>query len=726
MDRGHLKAKLVAEGAESLRRMPELCEEIRGLLQRRYPLHMLAVLAGYGLQSTVTAEGVSSGRIMSGIEQHHVELLQALTLTVPRDQWGQLPAKADEIQQVIDRLGELANAFYRSRFLALAKEGDAEQRAVLLLQERLRGHTQFVRNWGYHGSVVEISRELYCALDSELRAGYGFGATEVIDLAQAMLVCTEQQASERFMMLGRVTRCETCTEMVHTYFRECAFVQGDPEEFLRQLPAAIGREQLACILMAHADLQLPSLATVDLDRMAHAVSRDHSVVVRVLERLSLTTGSLSSDDIPKFFMGNPVWGAPGIKDGLAYFLPMPQLVFSHVHSIMRSLLSDLKPSALEKLARTRASYLEAKVSSLLGRAFPMARLSAGITWSVGENRYETDLLLIIDRTVLIVEAKSASLTAQGLRGAPDRVKRHVQELLVDPAVQSDRLAHFIREASGGDAASQQILDQLGIDGKAIDRIIRLSVTLDDFSILASCEAELKGAGWVPSDLELAPTLNLADLGCVVDILEEPAFILHYLSNRGHVQRSTGLLGDELDYLGFYLQTAFGMPEVERSDAIFAIAGMSAPIDHYYNSHDAGVSVPKPPLQLPETLRRMILEVQRRAGRGWATVSLALLDIAYSAADGLDEELMTLKLGVSANPHDPQQPRGVAILPPSYSDTLVAFYVFPEVLSARRGEAAGQFANDLLEATGKTRCVVVGRMIEEWHRPYQFTAMVCRA
>jgi hypothetical protein len=57
MDHGQLKAKLVAECAESLRRMPELCEEIRGLLQRRYPLHVLAVLAGYGLQSTVTAEG---------------------------------------------------------------------------------------------------------------------------------------------------------------------------------------------------------------------------------------------------------------------------------------------------------------------------------------------------------------------------------------------------------------------------------------------------------------------------------------------------------------------------------------------------------------------------------------------------------------------------------------------------------------------------------------------
>jgi len=497
INREQLKAKLVAEGADSLRKLPELCEEIREMLQRSYPLHLLAVLAGYGLQSTVTAEGVSPVRIMSGIEQHHVELLQALTLTVSRDQWGQLPAKADEIQQMIDKLGELADAFYRSRFLALAKEADAEQRAVLLLQERLRGHTQFVRNWGYHGSVVEISRELYGALDGELNAVYGFGATEVIDLAQAMLVCTEQQASERFMILARVTRCQTRTDMVHTYFRECTFVQGDPEEFLRRLPAAVGLEQLACMLMAHADLQLPTLATVDPDRIAHAVSSDLDVVVRVLERLSLTPGSLSSDDIPKFFMGNPVWGAPCVKNGSAYFFPMPQLVFSHVHSVMRSLLSDLKPSALEKLARTRAGYLEGKVSSLLRKAFPMARLNTGIMWSVGESRYETDLLLIIDGTVLIVEAKSASLTAQGLRGAPDRVKRHVQELLVDPAVQSDRLAKIIREAGSGDVASQQILDQLGIDGKAIDLVIRLSVTLDDFSILASCEEELKGAGWSP-------------------------------------------------------------------------------------------------------------------------------------------------------------------------------------------------------------------------------------
>jgi len=723
MDRDELRAQLVANGIESQRQLPVLCSDICALLQRCYPPHLLAVLAHYGLQAPVSAEGVAQRSLMSGIGQPHVELLQALILTLRQDQWGQRPAEPDEIQQLIERLKALADAFYHARYTSLSKAKEANERAALVLQERLRGHTQFVRNWGYHGAVLRIARELYGALDDDLTAAYGFGATDVIEVAKALLVDVEQRASERLRRLGAIIRCQTHAEMVHAFFREPDFVEGDPEAFLRQIPETVSREQLAGWIMSHADFQLLKLAIVDSEGIAHATGRNRSVVVRVLERLSREPGSLSADDIPHFFMGNPIWSAPCISTGLEYFFPMPQLVFSHIHSVMRSLLGGLTPAVRNKMARTRAEYLEAQVTDLLRGAFPSARMQAGVKWAVGVDRYETDVLLILDRTVLIVEAKSGALSVQGLRGAPDRVKRHVQELLVEPAVQSDRLAQVIDAAKRGDELSQQIVASLGIDARVIDQVIRLSVTLEDFSILASCEAELKEAGWVPADLELAPTVNLADLGCILEVLEEPAYILHYLANRGSVQRSTGLLGDELDYLGFYLQTAFGMGEVARTDALFAISGLSEPIDRYYTSRDAGVSLPKPTLLLPDTLRYMILEAQRRGRHGWTTVSLALLDIAFHAGDSLDDELLALKQDVAVNPHDPKQPRGLAVLPAPYSDSVVAFYVFPRMLSSTRNEVAVQFAQDILAQTGKARCVVVGRMIETWQQPYSFTAIV---
>lgn len=723
MDPETLRAKLVAQGRESQRILPILCDRVLAILQCCYPPHLLAVLAMNGLQAPVDDHGVKSEGLLKGITQPHVELLQALILTLPLDQWGRRPAESREIQQLIDDLSALSDAFYHARYTTLTQATTVEERALLLLQERVRGYTQFVRNWGYHGAVLQISRELYGALDSEMRATYGFGATDLIDIAKAALVDVEQRSSARLQRLLAVFRCETLDDMVHAFYREDDLAEGDPEEFLQHLPDSVSREQVATALWSHADRQLVRLLVADPERIALVSGRDKDMVLRVLDQLSLTPGSLNAGTIPHFFMGNPIWSAPCINTGNEYLLPMPHLVFSHIHGVMRALLDDLGPTVKKKMARTRAEYLEAQVCALLRKALPTARLQAGVKWAIGADRYETDVLLMLDRTVLIVEAKSAALSAQGLRGAPERVKRHVQELLVEPAVQSERLSQVIVAAREGDSVSQAILNPLEIDAKAIDQVIRLSVTLDDFSILASCEAELENAGWLPASLTLAPTLNLTDLGCVIDILEEPAYILHYLANRGPIQRSAELLGDELDYLGFYLQTAFGAGVVSRPGTAFAIAGMSTSIDRYYTSRDAGVSLPKPALQLPESVRRVVQQAQHRGRQGWTTVCLALLDVAYHAGEDLDDQLFSLARSVANNPDDPEQPRGLAILSAPYSDNVVGFYIYPKARSSSCREDALAFAEEALAASGKARCVVVGRMLESWQMPYEFTAMV---
>lgn len=718
-----LRAQLVAKGVESRRLLPIVCDRICLLLQHCFPLHLLAFLAMNGLQASVNAQGMASHGLVRGITQPHVELLQALILTLPLDKWGCRPAEPSEIQQLIDDLKALADAFYNERYPTLTEATTVEDRAVLLLQERVRGHTQFVRNWGYHDAVLRIARELYSALDSEVKEAYGFSATDLIDIAKAALVDVEERSSARLMRLFAVLRCENLDDMVRAFYREGDFAEGDPEEFLQHLPDTVCREQVVRFLWSHADRQLTRLLVVHPERLALATERDPRTVLRVLDRLSYSPGGLSTETIPFFFMDNPVWSSPCINTGSEYLLPMPNLVFSHIHRIMRALLDGLAPAAKKKMARSRSEYLEAQVCALLRRALPAATLQAGVKWSIGADRYETDVLLVLDRTVLIVEAKSAALSPQGLRGAPDRIKRHVRELLVDPAAQSERLAQTIDAAREGDAVSQRILDPLGLDAKSIDQVIRLSVTLDDFSILSSCETELKDAGWVPSSLKLAPALNLTDLECVVEILEEPAYILHYLANRGPIQRSTGLLGDEMDYLGFYLQTAFGMSEVSRPETVFAITGMSAAIDHYYTSRDAGVELPKPLLRLPTTLRRMIQWAQCRGRPGWTTVCLALLDIAYHAGDRLDDHLLALAQALEANADDPEQPRGLAISSSPYSDSVVGFYVYPDARNNTRREDAWCFAQEALAESGKARCVVVGRVLERWDFPYEFTAIV---
>src|SRR5208282_5905106 len=102
--------------------------------------HLLSVVAGYGLQAGVTEEGVET-RFMPDIDQHHIELLQALLLTLPDAEWGNDPATSNDIQKLIDTLRELAEAFHQRRYLAAKSEMDLQARTVLMLQNQIRLHT---------------------------------------------------------------------------------------------------------------------------------------------------------------------------------------------------------------------------------------------------------------------------------------------------------------------------------------------------------------------------------------------------------------------------------------------------------------------------------------------------------------------------------------------------------------------------------------------------------
>ncbi|WP_448176518.1 hypothetical protein [Pseudomonas putida] len=208
----------------------------------------------------------------------------------------------------------------------------------------------------------------------------------MIDIAKAALVDVEQRSSARLQRLFAVFRCETVNDMVHAFYREDNFAEGDPEEFLQHLPDSVSREQVATALWSHANRQLVRLLVADPERIELVSGRDKDMVLRVLDQLSLMPESLSADAIPHFFMVNPIWSAPCINTGNEYLLPIPHLVLSHIHGSMRALLDDLAPTVKMKMARTRAEYLEAQVCALLRKALPTARLQAGVKWAIGADR----------------------------------------------------------------------------------------------------------------------------------------------------------------------------------------------------------------------------------------------------------------------------------------------------------------------------------------------------
>ena len=429
-------------------------------------------------------------------------------------------------------------------------------------------------------------------------------------------------------------------------------------------------------------------------------------------------GSLAGKDVEHFFMGNPIWTAPIIALGGNYFAAIPQIIFSHIHGVMRALFdaAGLK----EKLEHRRAEYLEWKLTQIVTATLPNATILPNKKWRLDGVEYETDLIAVFDRVIMLFEAKSAALTPAGLRGAPDSVRRHVRHLIFDPSEQSQRLTNVIWNAKAGDASALAITTALDLDVSNVDTITRVSVTLDDFSVLSTAERELQEAGWVPSGLPLAPTLNIADFGCVADLLSEPLFFIHYMHERSRIQKVTEILGDELDYLGLYLESGFNLGSLENGEYRVAISGMSEPIDHYYTSRDAGVTVPKPRPKIHPYFSKLLAELERRGFKSWTTVGLDVLrsasfDEQRQAVNGTER----LRKSVQKNFRDPSHDCCMVIIPPVGREAVLVFYVYNQSGTINRDRTVSQLMTNVLEESGRARCTLIGRKVENWDRPYQF-------
>jgi hypothetical protein len=101
-------AEFAARNAEGF---PKILDKLLHILRDTSPLHTLTIIAGWGQQFAVSDAGVSTKSLIDGIEQHHIELLQACVLKLHQEEWGYKMPYPSDIQNTIDIIRELADSF---------------------------------------------------------------------------------------------------------------------------------------------------------------------------------------------------------------------------------------------------------------------------------------------------------------------------------------------------------------------------------------------------------------------------------------------------------------------------------------------------------------------------------------------------------------------------------------------------------------------------------------
>lgn len=700
--------------------------ELRAKLNEVDPVQTLCHFAFYDL--TLFESYPDRKSDYQGVGQHHVELLQALLLSIPKDQQSFLPTRTETFVEIGRLLMRASEAFTLRRFYPSST--GSEERHFQALSEDARIHTQAIRNWGYPEQVFRILTEMFGMLDTEWVMRRGFKISNLVKMCQNIFRLVEDRFEQRKNLGRPILKAKSLREAVDTYYGTVPGIIGRSADFLGLIEnAKLSLDETKAALMTHFDLSLRDCYTFSAADFRRAFPEPISqrAVEEVLTDWSLEIGELQGRDVEHFFLANPVWARPIIRlPDERFCWPVLELFLSFGLEMLQSILKQ-EPDLYRKYEEvTRPRYLEERVAALFETAFPTAQILKGSMWSEGRSSasYENDLLVCLDSYLIVVESKSGKVDAAAKRGGA-RLKKTLAKLIVEPTIQADRFVRFLVENPGPHEFDTKRGIRNQCDTSGAKRVIRLNITFELLGPLSAQRTILQKAHLIGADVPAAVTMALTDLEIVFELLPGVHEKLHYLERRADFEHNAAYTADEIDLLAFYLQTGFNIGEDEYDGKnSFHLYGQSKAFDSYFLGKNSEEAVVKPKLNLTDKWRRILSAMEERQFKGWTQLGVCLLNVSFADQKLFERRLRKVIANVRSRWRDPSHENTLILEngPPQRRDAIVG-YAYKRISRETRNGMLNSIISAAAAETGADRVAVIGIDCDEPNVPYSVLAFV---
>jgi hypothetical protein len=574
------RQKLMKEiGVKARDEFERLKADLDNQLKPLEPIHCMCSAAYY---MVISISGGAQGSDAFG--QHHAELLQALLLRHPIEFYEAAVGTPDQVQAALDLAKNLATERLKVPYASMPEKEDEFARARVV--EEMRIYTQVMRGEYYPEQLKRLFRPCLERVAEPFIAEYRIAPATVFDLVRRPAHKIEDRFNEHVQRIASFFGQPTLSKMVKAYKKAFPGVEVEVDKLRKMLGNKPDREilqQAKVQMLSHSDLRIRDIfcipeSEIEAELKTIDADADVNAAKSIIDKLSMSLGDTAANPIDHMILDNPVWARPFVKFNNEIYLPLPTTFSSYCLNIFLGLsqANDKLKTAYED---ARAKTLEDMTARLLGEALPGAKIWQSVKWkdAATGTQYENDTVVLIDRWLLLFEAKSGQITDSARRGSYDRLKREIKKLMVDPSDQSLRFAELLAakpsvykfERKGGN---------FEIDSAALDGIVRVNVTNESIGNLNSRGGNLVEAELVPKGTDLAPTMSLSSLDLIFQLIGTPNAILHYLARRKPFEETAHYVADELDLVSLYLDNGFNVGEKETDGTLLMIYGNSNYLD----------------------------------------------------------------------------------------------------------------------------------------------------
>ena len=694
--------------------------QVTGWFHQYDALYLLAYCVVYFLTHPKGVDPEVTGHL--DFYPHYLEILQAFSLMQDRSSSSaSLGPGREELRKSMGAIGDAIGLRWLRNRAGLTND-EFHQQFVL---QRMRTQTAGVRNWAYPRYMYEVVRSLADTVRSDFIKLYGADPVRLTETLVDLSKIAEARMNQHRGRVSHFVRQSSVQQVAAAYLDSFPEVIGFDTDRLYEL-AGRHLDSFKFKLIEHSNLRLADSLTFTLDDIAVAYGQgaDRQALEYLFDRLAIKFGELRDQDKEHVILDNPVWNKPFIKiDHETYFSSVISLMPHYTLGLLENLVSADSQLA-ERYRQRKAGYLENELEELFRKSFPAGKIYRGSTWDDGAGgNGENDLTAVVGSVAIIAEAKSGVVSPPASRGAPERFRRTVRELIEEPSEQAHRFIKVLRSSQGPQSFPTRNGSVNTIDASGIRFYVPLTVTLEQFGSVSNLR-DLVESGISSRKLpELAPVISLTDLMVIFEILDLQSERVHYLARRREINSHVVWFGDELDILAFYLQNGFNIGETEFSgEGVLGLLMYSKTLDPYFGGKEAGVRVPKPELALTEWWKNLLKRLDLGRIEPWLEAAILLLNVTFKDQQKLERRVQKLVGRFGSRKLKAPHNWVYLIAGPPQRRFFLAFYPYSDTDHETRNSVISEIL-DSPEAKASRGAVCIGIDLEQARLPYSVAALV---
>ncbi len=332
-----------------------------------------------------------------------------------------------------------------------------------------------------------------------------------------------------------------------------------------------------------------------------------------------------------------IYEKPLLKENNLYYGYGIAILNTNTKEILENLIQIKSPYYYDRsYDKARAKVLERLSIKYFQKIFPNSLIYGRLLYPLDNNpnnKTDTDGLIIFDGNLLIIEAKANHYNIPAKRGSIKAIKDFMENTINLAYLQAIRTKKYIQKEDIAKFEDENG-NKFQIKKKDIKSYFLVNTTLEKLNHLSSNLHEIKKLGFIQG-IDWPWTVYINDLRIISEVIESPSIFVAYLIERLEENNRNKLMTtDEIDFLMYYFQDRMGIFNKNLKEIDFiAIDQMTMKLDEYYYLHK-----PKPLLNLPENIKKIIFNLDTNQKSNFSTVCLKILKLSPENICKLDKNL----------------------------------------------------------------------------------------